>query len=160
MESLKSYSSFDIVEGATLKNFLAENLVMNYSNIEIKWTIGEGKRWSMPLTVHEKGDWEPRLVTGRKNEALVVFDSYRNGNYDVFLAGVPTKGKHTIIPIAQSARYEARPEAALSSDGKQYTLEATIGGAADARSELSASVAAGKARTRAKATRRFCPCER
>lgn len=90
----------------------------NYSNIEIKWTIGEGKRWSMPLTVQEKGDWEPRLVTGRKDEALVVFDSYRNGNYDVFLAGVPTKGKHTIIPIAQSSRYEARPEAALSPDGK------------------------------------------
>lgn len=35
VDSLKSYSEFDIIDGPTLKNFLAENLVMNYSNIEI-----------------------------------------------------------------------------------------------------------------------------
>lgn len=35
MDSLKSYSEFDIIDGSNLKNFLAENLVMNYSNIEI-----------------------------------------------------------------------------------------------------------------------------
>ena len=35
MDGLKGYSEFDIVDGLTLKNFLAENLVMNYSNIEI-----------------------------------------------------------------------------------------------------------------------------
>ena len=35
VDSLKSYSEFDIIDGSTMKNFLAENLVMNYSNIEI-----------------------------------------------------------------------------------------------------------------------------
>jgi len=35
VEGLKSYSEFDIIDGSTMKNFLAENLVMNYSNIEI-----------------------------------------------------------------------------------------------------------------------------
>lgn len=35
VDSLKSYSEFDIIDGNTLKNYLAENLVMNYSNIEI-----------------------------------------------------------------------------------------------------------------------------
>lgn len=35
IDSLKSYSEFDIIDGSTMKNFLAENLVMNYSNIEI-----------------------------------------------------------------------------------------------------------------------------
>jgi hypothetical protein len=35
VDSLKSYSEFDIIDGSNLKNFLAENLVMNYSNIEI-----------------------------------------------------------------------------------------------------------------------------
>lgn len=33
--SLKSHSEFDIIDGSVLKNFMAENLVMNYSNIEI-----------------------------------------------------------------------------------------------------------------------------
>ena len=28
-------TEFDIIDGPTMKNFLAENLVMNYSNIEI-----------------------------------------------------------------------------------------------------------------------------
>lgn len=35
VDGLKSYSEFDIIDGANLKNFMAENLVMNYSNIEI-----------------------------------------------------------------------------------------------------------------------------
>lgn len=35
VDGLKGYSEFDIIDGITLKNFLAENLVMNYSNIEI-----------------------------------------------------------------------------------------------------------------------------
>lgn len=35
VDSLKSYSEFDIIDGSSVKNFLAENLVMNYSNIEI-----------------------------------------------------------------------------------------------------------------------------
>jgi hypothetical protein len=35
VDGLKSYSEFDIVDASALKNFMAENLVMNYSNIEI-----------------------------------------------------------------------------------------------------------------------------
>ena len=35
VDGLKGYSEMEIIEGGALKNFLAENLVMNYSNIEI-----------------------------------------------------------------------------------------------------------------------------
>mmetsp|Transcript_26368 Transcript_26368/g.40242 ORF Transcript_26368/g.40242 Transcript_26368/m.40242 type:complete len:83 (+) Transcript_26368:1323-1571(+) len=35
VEGLKGYSEFDIIEGNQLKNYLAESIVMNYSNIEI-----------------------------------------------------------------------------------------------------------------------------
>ena len=35
VDGLKGYSEFDVIDGSSLKNFLAENLVMNYSNIEI-----------------------------------------------------------------------------------------------------------------------------
>ena len=35
VDGLKGYSEMEIIEGNTLKNFMAENLVMNYSNIEI-----------------------------------------------------------------------------------------------------------------------------
>ena len=89
-----------------------------FSNIEMKWDIEGGKRVHLQLTEHPKGDWEPRLVLGRKDEALVVFDSYRNGNYDVFLARVTKDGEHTIMPLASSDHYEARAEAAVSPDGR------------------------------------------
>ena len=39
VDGLKGYSEFDIIDGPTLKNFLAENLVMNYSTTShtTKW---------------------------------------------------------------------------------------------------------------------------
>jgi hypothetical protein len=36
MTSLKDHSEFEVIDGNTLKNFMAENLVMNYSNIEMQ----------------------------------------------------------------------------------------------------------------------------
>jgi hypothetical protein len=36
MGSLKEYSEFEVMDGMTLKNFMAENLVLNYSNIEMQ----------------------------------------------------------------------------------------------------------------------------
>lgn len=35
MGCLKSHNEFDVIDGNVLKSFLAENLVMNYSNIEL-----------------------------------------------------------------------------------------------------------------------------
>jgi len=35
MGSLKDYSEFEVIDGNTLKTFMAENFVMNYSNIEL-----------------------------------------------------------------------------------------------------------------------------
>ena len=34
MCSLKEYSEFEVIDGSVLKCFMAENFVMNYSNIE------------------------------------------------------------------------------------------------------------------------------
>lgn len=34
MTSLKDHSELEVIDGATLKTFMAENMVMNYSNIE------------------------------------------------------------------------------------------------------------------------------
>lgn len=36
MMSLKDYSEFEVIDGNILKNFMAENFVMNYSNIELQ----------------------------------------------------------------------------------------------------------------------------
>ena len=36
MGSLKDHSEFEVIDGNTLKGFMAEHLVMNYSNIELQ----------------------------------------------------------------------------------------------------------------------------
>ena len=76
------------------------------------------KTWSkvIQVTKHKLGDWEPRLAFGANDEALIVFDSYRNGNFDVMLARVGLNGSVKISPIATTDRYEARAEAAGSGD--------------------------------------------
>lgn len=81
----------------------------------------ESGEWSEEFTVAiaEAGDWEPRLAFGAEDEALIVFDSYRNGDFDVFLTRVRPDGAiRPTIEIAATDRYEARAEAACSPDGK------------------------------------------
>lgn len=35
VQEVKSYSEFDVLDPTHLRNYLSENLVMNYNNIEI-----------------------------------------------------------------------------------------------------------------------------
>ena len=83
---------------------------------------GDPVNWSDTIAVtNEKagGDWEPRLAFGAKDEALIVFDSYRTGDFDVYLARVTPDGAVADpLPLAQTDRYQARAEAATSPDGK------------------------------------------
>jgi hypothetical protein len=44
MSCLKSHSEFDVIDGNVLKGFMAENLVMNYSNIELHRVILQQKQ--------------------------------------------------------------------------------------------------------------------
>ena len=76
--------------------------------------------WSEPIQVTKNaaGDWEPRLAFGNSDEALIVFDSYRDGNFDVYLARVSPSGDVELEAVAGSDRYEARAEAAVSPDGR------------------------------------------
>jgi hypothetical protein len=36
MGSLKDHSEFEVIDGNALKGFMAEHLVMNYSNVELQ----------------------------------------------------------------------------------------------------------------------------
>jgi len=78
----------------------------------------EGPSQPIRVTKHPAGDWEPRLAFGADDEALIVFDSCRKGNFDVMLARVTPAGKVTLSTIAATPRHEARAQAAASPDGK------------------------------------------
>ena len=49
----------------------------------------------------------------------VAFDSYREDNYDVFLARV-SNGKARLLPVAASSLFEARPSLALDQQGRPW----------------------------------------
>jgi len=49
MESLNDHSEFDVIDGPTLKTFMAENLVMNYSNIELTRVLIQKKKSYSPM---------------------------------------------------------------------------------------------------------------
>lgn len=82
----------------------------------------EAGDWSdeIQVTSSDGGNWEPRLAFGEGGEALVVFDSYRNGDFDLFLSRISPQGEAgPVIPLAATPRYEARGEAATSPDGSK-----------------------------------------
>ncbi len=65
-------------------------------------------QWSKEIRVtsHEAGDWEPRLAFGPEGTAAIVFDSSRNGNFDVYLATVSIGGKVELRQLTDTPFYE------------------------------------------------------
>jgi len=90
------------------------------SDVFARYYDAKSKTWSKTIRVtrHAAGDWEPRLAFGSADEALIVFDSYRGGDFSVYLARVGLEGQVRIAPVVKSAHYEARAAAAASPDGK------------------------------------------
>jgi hypothetical protein len=82
-----------------------------YSSIFLK--TFDGERWSSEarVTNHEANDWEPAVALDSRGTAWIAYDSYKNGNYDVFLshAGDPE------IAVAITPRFEARATVAVDS---------------------------------------------
>ena len=78
---------------------------------------------SRPINVSRSpaDDWSPAVAAGPSG-VFVAFDSYRNGNYDVFLANLPAAGdaEPTIIAVANSSNFEARPTLGVDSSGRAW----------------------------------------
>ncbi len=60
------------------------------NNGDIQYCHYDGKAWSKPLAVtsDEESDWYPRVAVDHSGTAWIAFDSYRNGDYDIFLTSV------------------------------------------------------------------------
>lgn len=99
-----------------------QNLENGIASVRARHGSGDPVNWSETIVVttgRGGGDWEPRLAFGEGEEALLVFDSYRSGDFDVYLTRVSPEGTASDpLPLAQTDRYQARAEAATSQDGK------------------------------------------
>ena len=85
---------------------------------EIWLRFFENGAWAEPVNVsnHPSNDWEPALVTG-DGKAFVAWDSYRNGNYDIFLAESDGK-EDTIRPIVAGPNLQIRADLVRDAQGR------------------------------------------
>lgn len=82
----------------------------------------DGQQWSQPLAVTSgsDSDWYPQAAIDSSGVIWIAFDSYRNGDYDVFLTSVRDGQVGEVIPIAQSHYYEAHASVACTPDGRVW----------------------------------------
>ncbi|MCH7687701.1 MAG: hypothetical protein IH899_13625 [Planctomycetes bacterium] len=82
----------------------------------------DGDTWSKPLAVtsDEAGDWYPHVAVDQHGKVWIAFDSYRNGDYDVFLTSVDGSELGKVIPIATSTYYEAHASVTCTPDDRVW----------------------------------------
>jgi hypothetical protein len=78
----------------------------------------DGDRWRAPETVSENAanDWHP-AISAAAGTVTVVWDSYRNGDYDVFLRQRKGGAWGPEITVAASGRFEGNASVAMAPDG-------------------------------------------
>ncbi len=86
-----------------------------HSNIYLKtYTADAGWSGSVQVTGRPANDWEPAAAFDASGTVWVAYDSYVNGNYDVFLAGV--RDGRVAVPemkVAATGRFEAKATVAV-----------------------------------------------
>ena len=77
----------------------------------------DGTSWSQPLAVTSdaESDWFPRVAVDASGTAWIAFDSYRNGDYDVFLTSVrrrkgrPRDSDRDVVLLRSPCQRRLRP---------------------------------------------------
>lgn len=66
-------------------------------------------------------EWNPAIAASSKGEVTIAWDSYRKGDYDVYLRSFDASGKLGVERAAEaSARYEAYPSIAYDNSGRLW----------------------------------------
>ncbi len=92
----------------------------NYGNIQ--YCRFDGEQWSRPLAVTsgQTSDWYPQVAVDANGVAWIAFDSYRQGDYDVYLASVAEGQARAATPVATSGFYEAHATVACTPDNRVW----------------------------------------
>jgi hypothetical protein len=83
----------------------------------------DGDRWGREVRIsqHSANEWEPSLAYDNNGDLWVAYDSYRAGNYDVFLtkvSGGSTRGDE--IAVSVSPRFEAKATVAVDAANRVW----------------------------------------
>lgn len=64
------------------------------------------------VTKDPANDWDPTLAVDSSGRAVVVWDSYRNGDYDIYMRSLSAEGElGEVIPVTATVSYEVHASA-------------------------------------------------
>ena len=80
-----------------------------------------GNTWSEPAEISGPSAWMPDAASDSAGNLYIAWDSYRNGNYDIFLRKVNTDGSmDPIQQVTQSGKFQAHASLAVDSSGRVW----------------------------------------
>ena len=79
-------------------------------------------QWSGKTRISESqaNDWEPAVAMDSKGVAIVAWDTYDKGRYDVLMRRVDNGKVGDVVPVAATERLEARPDLAVDSGDRVW----------------------------------------
>ena len=82
----------------------------------------EKDQWSNVIVVSSStvNDWEPSVAVSASGDVWVVWDSYDNGNYDVFARSYSKGELGRLIQVTKSPRFQAHAHAAFDRDDRLW----------------------------------------
>ncbi len=93
------------------------------SSIFLSRRAPQGDGWTAEVRVTQgrANDWNPAIAVDSAGRARVVWDTYRNGNYDVYQRSYrPDEGLGAEAAVAASSRYEAYPAVAIDGQDRVW----------------------------------------
>lgn len=80
-----------------------------------------GRAWSVPQEISGLSAWSPAAAFDSKGNMYVVWDSYRTGNYDIFLRRISPDGSMgEIQQVTKSPRFQAHPTVAVDKQDRVW----------------------------------------
>ncbi len=96
------------------------------NNLEVLAAVQNGDSFSRENTVSfsKNSDWDPAMATAANGEVAVAWDTYDKGDYDVYFRRLRADGgsvkMDAPVPVAASARFEARPSIAYDKQNRLW----------------------------------------
>jgi hypothetical protein len=87
----------------------------------VLWSKLSGKSWSAPRELSGPSAWAPGAAFDSKGNLYVAWDSYRAGNYDIFLRRISADGSMgEIQQVTKSPRFQAHPTVAVDKQDRVW----------------------------------------
>ena len=89
-------------------------------HFQIALAGGAGSITPIAVTQEPANHWTPAIAADSRGAVYVAWDSYQNGNYDVFMQPFSAGKAEPVVPVATSSAFEARPSLAIDAQDRVW----------------------------------------